>query len=178
MEELGDNKLYESLILINTLQRVNDTHAILDPAYNKDTLATQVVFHKFTWDDYYAIDEYFYEVKEDMLEPRVREVLNNYYLELVGEFEVFESLNLTTEYAFSIYSKSKNLIEVSIELDQNHPGCEDTEFIEDQLGFITLKGKAIKIEGNMIDINRALARLRVNQFADSQLCPCTIIVED
>ena len=128
---------YESLVMINTLTRINATHSKLKPDYNKYTLSTKMRFFRFTPAHLNALEKYFFTVKEEMLEPKVRMILKNYYYEMVGEFQVFTSLNITLEKPIEIYSKSKNFIKMVIELNMTEQGCNKTKFVDDKLGELT-----------------------------------------
>jgi len=113
-----------------------------------------------------------------MLGPKIHNKLLTYLHELVGEFEVFQSLNLTIDKPMSIFSKGKNLIKMTLEIQDADTNCNQTVFVDDGLGELTNDKKFIKLDGTIVDINKALQKLRVNQ-QDTQLdCPVTIMIDD
>jgi len=89
----GD-RLYEYLLTVETVKAISDTHGVLNIDYSKDALFTQVLFLRFNATQYDQIIAYFEEVEAAMLEPKVKAVLRKYFIELVGEFTVHESLKV------------------------------------------------------------------------------------
>jgi len=51
---------------------------------------------------------------------------------------------------------------MTLEFSSANPTCNDTKFVDDGLGEISIDKKVLKLDGTMIDINKALQKLRVN----------------
>mmetsp|Transcript_39898 Transcript_39898/g.61063 ORF Transcript_39898/g.61063 Transcript_39898/m.61063 type:complete len:245 (+) Transcript_39898:705-1439(+) len=95
-----------SLWKLGILTKENSTHSILNPTYSNYALYSTVIFLRFTPADYDSIQAIFKEVADGMVEPKVREVLRTYLLEVVGEFIVHSSLIVSVEQGIHIETKS------------------------------------------------------------------------
>mmetsp|Transcript_28821 Transcript_28821/g.43526 ORF Transcript_28821/g.43526 Transcript_28821/m.43526 type:complete len:148 (-) Transcript_28821:1607-2050(-) len=147
------------MINLGTLTIVNETHSLLNQDYSKDVFYSQVIFLKHTAEDYEQLVLYFNNVIDNMLEPKVKAILSSYYLELVGEFTVVESLKVEISDKIELSTLSKNLITVTISID-GLGKC--AQFADNKLGLITEQKSKIAIDGNIYDVQDALSKLKIS----------------
>mmetsp|Transcript_25794 Transcript_25794/g.39649 ORF Transcript_25794/g.39649 Transcript_25794/m.39649 type:complete len:144 (-) Transcript_25794:1606-2037(-) len=114
-----------------------------------------------------------------MLEPRVKHILQQYTLEFVGEFEVHTSLSADISKGnLRVITKSTNLLRASIVLDKNDDDSFCARFIDDNVGEISENKTKLVLESNLLDLNDAFLKVRVNQEEEDANCSGTIIVDD
>jgi len=70
--EITSEEFYDHLLELDWLWPGNDTHSVLNPTYSKEALFLSVLFLNIDANAYNYLLEYFQEVEDMMLEPKVK----------------------------------------------------------------------------------------------------------
>mmetsp|Transcript_2276 Transcript_2276/g.3434 ORF Transcript_2276/g.3434 Transcript_2276/m.3434 type:complete len:114 (+) Transcript_2276:2657-2998(+) len=73
--ELVPEEVYDNIVKVGVLDPINHTHSLLKPDYSRYSVYSIIYYLQMTFDDYKNVNAYFVEVKESMIELKIKEIL-------------------------------------------------------------------------------------------------------